>query len=217
MTRRRSLRYRFRRLRRRMQVWWRRLMWAGVVVVAVVVAAVVVTAVAPGLGGTQPSAMAGDEGQTELSESAVRAHLLTDLNEFRESHDRAPLTRKDNIAAAAESHADDMAAKDYLAHEQPDGDTLRDRYTEAGAACGGGGGENVAMTYYETTVRRDDGSTTRYATAEELAQGIIRQWANSPRHRENMLARDYLTVGHGVGVTTTDDGTTAVYVAQDFC
>jgi len=192
-------------------------MWCGLGLVGLSIIVIAASIVAPGMVGlpSDESPLTAASDDNRLTEAAVRTALLSEVNEYREAKGRARLNANDKINAAAQAHADDMATKEYLAHRQPDGDTLQDRYMNTGVACDAGA-ENVAMTYYQTTVQLDNGSTAYYDSPAALAKGVIRQWINSPEHRENMLARDYSRVGHGVGITT-GDGKAVVYVAQDFC
>jgi uncharacterized protein YkwD len=192
-------------------------MWLGLGLVGLSIIVIAASIVAPSVVGlsSDESPLAAASDDDRLTEPAVRAALLSKLNEYREAEGRARLNANDKLNSAAQAHASDMATKGYLAHRQPDGDTLQDRYANTGVVCDAGA-ENVAMTYYQTTVQLDNGSTVYYDSPAALAKGVIRQWINSVDHRENMLTRDHTRVGHGVGITT-EDGKMAVYVAQDFC
>lgn len=90
----------------------------------------------------------------------------------------APLAWDARVAAVAQAHADDMARRHYLAHENPDGQDPFDRLAAAG------------ISYR--------------AAAENIAQGprdgdgVFRLWWNSPGHKANMLNCAYTR--HGVAV-----------------
>jgi len=211
MTRRRSLRYRFRRLRRRMQVWWTRLLWAGVVVVAVVVAAVVVTAVAPG-GGDAPSATDAPDG---LAADETERLFLKRLNAERESRGLEPVTQRDTLSEMGQAHSADMATHEYVGHEQPDGTTIADRYRDRGLLpeCRLPTGDGRVYPGAETAIRLPiEGLSTGTDTEQELARVLLDEWLASPGHRDVLLLAAADEAGLGV---VSSDGT--VYAALEVC
>jgi uncharacterized protein YkwD len=105
-------------------------------------------------------------------------HELLDLtNAFRQEHGLNVLTWDDDLAEAAEGHAEDMAAKDYVSHAQPDGDALPDRLDQAGYDWWTAG-ENIAM-------------------GPRSAEEAFEAWKDSPGHRANMLNPSFEEMGGG--------------------
>jgi len=83
---------------------------------------------------------------------------------------------------AAQFHADDMAARDYYEHTSPDGKSAGDRLDAAGYAWSGWG-ENIHKS----------------PTSPEQA---MRDWMDSPGHRDNILNCDYEHLGVGVNLAS---------------
>ena len=89
------------------------------------------------------------------------------LNAVRAQHDLAALRPEPRLAAAAETHAADMAAEDFISHDGSDGSTMQSRIVAEGyPSCVSA--ENIALR----------------ATTREQA---IAQWLESPPHLENVL------------------------------
>jgi uncharacterized protein YkwD len=110
---------------------------------------------------------------TEMS----RSGLLSNTNTQRSNNGKASLAINDKLNASAQAKANDMVARNYWAHNTPDGqqpwiffDAQGYAYTKAG--------ENLA---------------TGYATTYDTIIG----WMNSPTHRANMLDSTFTEVGFG--------------------
>ncbi|MEW5988265.1 MAG: VWA domain-containing protein, partial [Chloroflexota bacterium] len=99
-------------------------------------------------------------------------------NEARAANGQPPLALNDALTAAAQLHAEAMAANDFFAHDNPlDGSTPGTRITAAG--------------YAWQAVSENLGAG--YDSAEEAVEG----WLNSPEHRDNLLSADYQETGVG--------------------
>ncbi len=120
----------------------------------------------------------------ELTNEQRRLHGLASL---------APVTSLDN---AAQAHADDQAARNYIAHVTPEGVTVTERVRKAGYT-GIGGWENLY-----------GGGGSKYGTAEAAVKG----WMESPGHRENILNSQITEIGVGLA---TDASGRNIYV-QNF-
>lgn len=110
------------------------------------------------------------------------------VNDARAAVGCEPLTVDEELTAAAQLHAEDMAARNYMDHVNPEGMDPQDRAAAQGFTDPVG--ENIAMGYPD-------------------AQAVMDGWMNSPGHRANIENCDYQTIG--VGVDT--DGW---YWAQEF-
>ena len=88
-----------------------------------------------------------------------------------------PLRPNQQLTAAAQDHAEDMARRAYFEHETPEGITPSQRMSRAGYSW--------------------------RATAENIAAGqrtpeaVVRGWLDSPGHCENLMSRKYRDIGVG--------------------
>lgn len=114
------------------------------------------------------------------------AALLDATNQQRASDHESSLNLNQQLAAAAQAKADDMAARDYWAHIAPDGKTPWTLITGAGYHYQQAG-ENLAYGF------ADAGDT-------------VAGWMNSPTHRANMLNGSYQDVGFGVAQSPNYQG-----------
>lgn len=99
------------------------------------------------------------------------------VNEYREMMGLRILESDDLLATAARGHSEDMEARGFFAHENPDGKGPRDRFLEAGyprAAVG----ENIVMGAYH-------------------AKEAHESWYGSSGHHRNMLDGDWTQMGCG--------------------
>jgi uncharacterized protein YkwD len=129
--------------------------------------------------------------------SALREQALVAVNADRKEHGLEPLELADPLNQAAQAHARDMLARDYFAHESPDGRNVQDRYREHGGPAGRVVAENLAQC---------TGCPAKIDAAriDALQEG----WMNSPGHRENLLTPELDRFGYGIAVE--DDRLVAV-------
>ncbi|MGW3171616.1 CAP domain-containing protein [Streptomyces sp. NPDC001153] len=109
--------------------------------------------------------------------SAAEAEVLKLVNEERAKVGCSALTVNSSLTRLAESFSDDMAARNFFDHTDPDGKTPWDRAAAAGIT--GLGGENIAR-------------------GQADAAAVMRAWMDSPGHRANILNCDFKTLGIGV-------------------
>ncbi|WP_327178219.1 CAP domain-containing protein [Streptomyces sp. NBC_01335] len=109
--------------------------------------------------------------------TSVQTQVLTLVNQERAKVGCSPLTLSSSLTSLAQSFSQDMAARDFFDHTDPDGDTPWDRAATAGIT--GLGGENIAR-------------------GQADAQAVMDSWMNSEGHRANILNCDYTTMGLGV-------------------
>lgn len=110
-------------------------------------------------------------------ESAAAAAVLSLVNQQRATAGCQPVRANTDLAALAGAFSDDMAARGFFDHTDPDGDTPWDRADQAGVK--GLGGENIAR-------------------GQADAAAVMEAWMNSPGHRANILNCGYKTLGVGV-------------------
>lgn len=181
-------------------------------------------------GGTQPTDTQTTEAATSgaddgtLDAEAIELAIHTYVNQERQERGLQKLSYDSELASIGRYHSKDMVDGGYFAHTSPSGESMTDRYAKFGYDCRAEvsgnrystGAENIAMTYAFTRVETSNGTVERYDSADEVAKAIVRQWMQSPGHRENIL-KSYWN-GEGVGVyITVEDGDTAIYATQNFC
>jgi uncharacterized protein YkwD len=110
----------------------------------------------------------------------VRAEVATRIDDERRRTGRQPLTADSRLDAAAQRHADDMLARSYFAHRDPDGKTIRERAREAGFDWSAIG-ENIAE-------------------GQQSVKEVVESWMRSAGHRENILDRRYTRTGVGLAL-----------------
>lgn len=105
-----------------------------------------------------------------------------------------------HLSAVAQRHSRDMAMRDYVSHESPDGTNPTDRYRIMGHD-NRQSGENISLTYPGPN-----------ASSDSIAKEIVSGWMDSSGHRENILEDNWTE--QGIGVYTARDG--GVYTTQNF-
>lgn len=149
---------------------------------------------------------------TTFSSADVEDFVHLKVNEERAEHDLEDLEWDGTVASVSRAHSVDMYEREYFAHDNLDGEGPFDRFQDVSNYCRGYG-ENIAMTWADRRVQPEGGDVEQYRTPEELADGLVEQWMNSPPHREAIL-EDSWDRG-GVGVYLSEDG--AVYATHNFC
>lgn len=137
----------------------------------------------------QPAAPKPSNPDTGVTESA-RASVLALVNQERAKVGCSPLAASRGLTALAQDFSEDMAARGFFSHTDPDGATPWDRAEKAGVL--GLGGENIAR-------------------GQADAQAVMDGWMNSDGHRANILNCDYKTLGVGVHL-----GSGGPWWTQDF-
>lgn len=163
--------------------------WPYLPVIALVVGSLIFGSISPAARTNNPATLAY---ATEMSASS----LLAATNQERANNGLGPLTINSKLNSSAQSKANDMVARDYWAHNTPDGqepwiffDAAGYQYQKAG--------ENLAYGF---------------ATSSATVTG----WMNSPSHRANMLDSGYTEVGFGFtnGPNFVSTGNETVVVAH---
>ncbi|WP_189956192.1 CAP domain-containing protein [Streptomyces alanosinicus] len=111
--------------------------------------------------------------------NAAEAEVLRLVNQERSKVGCSPLSANPALTKLAESFSDDMAARGFFDHTDPDGKTPWDRAATAGIT--NLGGENIAR-----------------GQADPAA--VMKAWMNSPGHKANILNCDFKTLGVGVHI-----------------
>ncbi|NUS12885.1 MAG: CAP domain-containing protein [Streptomyces sp.] len=122
--------------------------------------------------------------------AATRAAILSLVNKERSTAGCKPLTASSSLDGLAQAFSDDMAARGFFDHTDPDGNDPWARAKARGITDLGG--ENIAR-------------------GQATAEAVMDAWMNSPGHRANILNCDYTTLGVGIHF-----GTGGPWWTQDF-
>lgn len=107
-------------------------------------------------------------------------NILKAVNEQRSLRSLTLLNSNSKLTTAAQSKSDDMIARHYFAHVDPDGHYIWDKIVAAGYSPYTMLGENLAIEFYDTN-------------------SLISAWMNSPTHRANILQDGFHDQGMGIG------------------
>ncbi|MFI8361630.1 sigma-70 family RNA polymerase sigma factor [Streptomyces sp. NPDC085612] len=108
----------------------------------------------------------------------IAGQVLALVNSERSAAGCGPLKDDAQLRAAAQKHSDDMAARGFFDHTNPDGKDPGDRTTAAGYRW---------STYGENIAR-----------GQQTAQSVMDSWMKSPGHRANILNCSFKDLGVGV-------------------
>lgn len=142
-------------------------------------------ALRPSVGGTARSTA----WQIDTLEEASR--LVVQLtNQRREAHGRRPIRPDSGLTRVACAHTRDMLLRDFVGHENPDGEGPTDRVARRHRRLVGSVAENV----WARTGRSPDRNRPK-----PLAEHIVEGWMNSPPHRRTLLDSSATHLGVCVG------------------
>jgi uncharacterized protein YkwD len=113
-----------------------------------------------------------------------------------------PLALDLELVGVAREKSADMAAKSYVAHAAPDGETTATIIMDKDAAFQGLLGENIASQPFLPTYGVD---------VEAFAQRIVQTWTTSSQHRDNLAYPPYDRTGVGAAVSRD-----TIYVTELF-
>lgn len=126
---------------------------------------------------TGPDSSPGTPSQVDPAVAA----FVEAMNEHRVSEGCGALAWDAGVAAVAQAHSEDMVARDFFGHTNPDGESPGDRLREAGISFAGWA-ENIAFGY-------------------GTGESVLAAWLNSSGHRANI--ENCSLTHHGVGLEAT--------------
>jgi len=133
--------------------------------------------------------------QTDFLASVLPGVLATLTNKDRAANGIPSLTLDGHLSQAAQMKADDMAAKGYFAHVDPDGNQPWYWFQKAGYDYAYAG-ENLAVNFTDS-------------------EDVEEAWINSPTHHANIMKAQYTRIGIGVAQGTYQ-GKETTFVVQFF-
>lgn len=110
--------------------------------------------------------------------TTTTAQVVALANKERGAAGCGPLKEDAQLTDAAQRHSDDMAARDFFEHTNPDGAGPGQRVTDAGYHW---------STYGENIAR-----------GQQTPASLMESWMNSPGHRANILNCDFKDIGIGI-------------------
>lgn len=135
-----------------------------------------------------PKAGSGAKSATAVLEAAV----IDRMNQIRRGRGLRPLRFNARLAAAADYHSKDMARRGYFEHDSANGTAFWRRIERFYPSRG----------FRSWTV----GENLLWGSDTYGAAFAVREWMNSPPHRENILSRDWREVGIGAVIVASAPG-----------
>ena len=129
--------------------------------------------------------------KTQMGALEIRIAVLVEEERHKIDPKARPLAVDPELSKIARARASDMANKNYLAHQGPDGATSATLLMKEDAKWQGLLGENLAAQHYT----RQSG-----VAVDEFARRFLDEWLKSPPHRENMAFANYDHAGVGAAV-----------------
>ena len=155
-----------------------------------------------GCAGTPQAPPARPDPQSRMAGLAARIVEMVEEQRLKLDPQAKTLAVDPELTKIAQARARDMAAKNYLAHVAPDGETSATMLMADDARWQGLLGENLAAQHYVKESGVD---------VETFAARFLDEWMKSEPHRDNLAYPAYDRTGVGAAV----NGDT-VYVAQLF-
>ena len=132
----------------------------------------------------------------EWNEAAtIERTVFERVNEARRTRDLEEYARDVELAYMAKAHCQDMAQRDYFAHESPDGEGVNDRMRAYG----------LDSTYFSVTENLVKFHINDDATKASVAERMIQLWKESDPHWETITGT--INDRAGVGVYITEERT----------
>jgi len=155
----------------------------------------------------------------EATDLAKRIH--TKINKRRKMHGLQSLAWNDTLSRIALKHSRDMANRNYLGHDTPEGESFSRRYRQGGFSCEirignqvHAGAENIALgRLYNSTTTENGITYYHWNSVQEIALRTVDGWMASPGHRKNIFTPYWRQEGIGVEIGPGN----RIYITQNFC
>jgi uncharacterized protein YkwD len=130
--------------------------------------------------------------RTKSATAVLESAVVARINAVRRSHRLRPLRHNSRLAAAADYHSRDMGRRGYFEHDSANGTAFWRRIERFYPSRG----------FRSWTV----GENLLWGTDRYGAAFAVREWMNSPPHRQNILSRDWREVGIGAAFFASAPG-----------
>src|SRR5262245_10047290 len=124
--------------------------------------------------------------------AALESAVVSRINLIRRGRGLRPLRSNRRLSAAAHFHSRDMASKGYFEHDSANGTAFWRRIERFYPSQG----------FNSWTV----GENLLWASDTYGASFAVREWMNSPPHRQNLLSREWREVGIGAVTVSSAPG-----------
>lgn len=159
--------------------------------------------------------------QPAIAPTDLAKRIHAQINERRAKHGLRTLRWNNSLSRIALKHSRDMANRNYLGHDTPEGISFSDRYRQAGYTCEirignqvHAGAENLALgRLYNSMITRNGVADYHWNSVQQIALNTVDGWMNSPGHRENILAPHWRQEGIGIEIGPGN----RIYITQNFC
>ncbi|WP_328429641.1 sigma-70 family RNA polymerase sigma factor [Streptomyces sp. NBC_00443] len=143
---------------------------------------------------SRPTRTATSTPQTQAAPSGAVAQVVALVNKERSAAGCGPLSEDSQLNQAALRHSEDMDARDFFDHTNPDGADPGQRVTAAGYTWSTYG-ENIAQ-------------------GQQTPEAVMESWMNSPGHRANILNCSFKDIGVGIHKASGGPWWTQVFGAK---
>lgn len=126
----------------------------------------------------KPTRTASSTPQSQPVPTDTVGQVVALVNKERSAAGCGPLAEDALLNKAAQGHSDDMAARGFFDHTNPDGEDPGQRITAAGYRWSTYG-ENIAQ-------------------GQQTPEAVMESWMNSPGHRANILNCSFKDIGVGI-------------------
>ncbi|MFF8942164.1 sigma-70 family RNA polymerase sigma factor [Streptomyces sp. NPDC014864] len=116
--------------------------------------------------------------RTQAAPSGTAAQVIALVNKERAAAGCGPLAEDPQLRDAAQAHSDDMAARRFFDHTNPDG---------------AGPGERITAAAYRWSTYGEN-----IAQGQQTPESVMNSWMNSPGHRANILNCAFKDIGVGI-------------------
>ncbi len=120
-------------------------------------------------------------GQPSYASDLTAENILTAINRERSLRNLITLNTDNRLGSAAQSKTDDMIARHYFSHTDPEGNYIWPKIVAAGYTPYLQLGENLAIEFSST-------------------DSLVSAWMNSPTHRANILNEGFKDQGMGLAL-----------------
>jgi uncharacterized protein YkwD len=142
--------------------------------------------------GTTAASSSQGQSRVQSATAVLEAAVVARVNVIRRGRGLRPLRWNRRLAAAADYHSRDMAHRGYFEHDSANGTAFWRRIERFYSSRG----------FRSWTV----GENLLWASDTYGASFAVREWMESPPHRENLLSRDWREIGIGAVTVSSAPG-----------